>query len=498
MHARLCRALPYDGGVRTANLIRASTVRAQLARVGVVSCAIVLGACGDGINEGAIGRAIPTPPALTTPPTTQPARPFPRIEFQALDPEIIATRAEYSGARVALHLPDGSWLAAGYDNHSTRAQAEPGAVWRSDDLLTWERAGDGISDESGQQVIASLVAVDQRIIAAGTNFVRDDLEADLPTYDADVWVSDDHADSFRKVHLGDDASVLGAAALLDALFAWGYEFDSDGIGHGQIWRSDDRGDSWQSLSPVASPEPGAAVSPLGPIQRVVQWDDALVAVGFSNVSDPNGDDYPLDEIALGSATETWEPIDITLSYSEDQGSSWHTTTPTGLSGLIDAQVAFDAVVVGDRLVLAGTAAQTLAPVFDPDERTDLEDLEDIATDPEFEFDTPRSEARLWSCDFLLQSCESIALDERGYDFVLTVVTATDGLVYAAATGFIEEPFISIERLFVFDPVSNDVRSQLFPSKIDQVNEVVADGDDLLFFGRDPVSDLLQVTRAKLS
>lgn len=490
MQARLGRAASYDVRVRTISLSRASTVRSRLTTLAVVGSSLVLASCGDGIDEGVGGQATDRP--ATAPTTTEPAvRTLPTLEFTDLELDITDTSAQYSGARTALHLADGSWLAAGYDNHSTRGQPEPGAVWRSDDLSNWTRVGDGISDESGQQVIASLVAVDDRIIAAGTNFVRDDLEADLPTYDADVWVSDDGADSFRKVHLADDAAVNGAAALLGAVYAWGYEFDESGIGRGQIWRSDDHGDSWQHLSPAASPQPGAAVTPLGPVQQVVQWDDTLVAVGFSNLGDPDGSDYPLDEIALGSATETWEPLDITLSYSDDQGASWRTTTPVGLSGVADAQIAYSAAVVGDHLVLSGMSAQQ-GLMFDPDELIDIDDLE---FDPEFDFESPLAEARLWTCDFVLQSCAAVEMRDRGYDLVISTIAVADGLVYAAVTGIDEEPFATVDRLYVFDPASAELRSQRLPAWIDQVNEIVTDGDELLLFGHGPDSDLLQVARA---
>lgn len=484
--------------VRTTSLHRASTVtavtgRTRLVTVAVVACSLVVAACGDGIDEG-VGGQTPERPGTSSTTTTAPPRTLPTLEFTEFDLDLVDTSAEYSGARMALQLADGSWLAAGYDNHSTRVQPEPGAVWRSDDLISWQRVGDGISDEDGQQVITALVEVDDRIIATGTNFVRDDLDADLPTYDADVWVSDDRAESFRKVHIVDDAAIRGAAALLDSVYAWGYEFDDEGIGHGQIWRSDDQGDRWLPLSPMASAQPGAAVTPLGPVQQVVQWDDTLVAIGVATTGDPDGADYPLDKLALGSGTETWEPLDITLSYSDDQGESWRTTTPDGLSGIANAQVAYSAVVVGDHLVLTGMAAEQ-GPTLFPEDLMDLDDLDDLEVDPEFDYETPLAEAHLWTCDFALQRCAAVDLEDRGYDVVLASVTAADGLVYASITGVDQDPFATVDRVYVFDPASAELRWQRLPRFIDQVNQVVADGDELLFFGHGPDSNLLQVSSA---
>ncbi|MDO9174267.1 MAG: hypothetical protein Q7V62_05635, partial [Actinomycetota bacterium] len=131
-------------------------------------------------------------------------------------------------------------------------------------------------------------------------------------------------------------------------------------------------------------------------------------------------------------------------------------------------------------------------VFDPDEVIDVDDLE---FDPEFDFDSPLAEARLWTCDFVLQSCAAVDLRDRGYDIVGSTIAVADGLVYAAVTGIDEEPFATVDRLYVFDPVSAKVRSQRLPAWIDQVNEIVTDGDEMLLFGHGPDTDLLQVARA---
>ncbi|MEQ1701623.1 MAG: sialidase family protein, partial [Ilumatobacteraceae bacterium] len=311
-------------------------VRMTSTTIALLTPLALLAACGDGIDERYDrAEAAPDAPLQTT--TTVPPEPPTALKVTPLVTTLTDSRADFSGVRNILQLADGTWLLSGFDNHSDPSQPEPGAVWHSDDLTEWQRVGDGISDDSNQQVIDTLVEVGDTVLAAGSDFARYGDDDSGHVADAAVWRSDDQGRTFDRQLLATDAAVNGAAVIDDIVLVWGYEFDDDLVAHGQIWRSDDAGETWTDLSPAASPGQGAAAQPLGPIEDLIVWDDSLVAVGIRTDTDPEGSDYPLDDIALGSATEAWEPVDIGIWYSDDIAATWRTATPTGLTGVDGAQ-----------------------------------------------------------------------------------------------------------------------------------------------------------------
>ena len=474
--------------------------------------ALVVAACGDGIDERT-EPLVPEQAATTTEPEPEPD-PIELPTFELEQPAVVVdgTHADYSGARSALHLADGTWLVTGYDNHSTFSQPEPGAVWRGDGT-EFDRVGDDISEEKGQQVITSLLELASgRIVAVGSNFSRDDPEADFYLYDASVWLSDDQGTSFRQVSLREDAGVTGALLVDNSIFVYGYQFvvGEDSVASGQIWRSDDEGESWQELDPSFTSTPGAAPSPLGTIARLLVWDGSLVAVGHTTATDPAGSDYALDRFSLSSPTEQWEPVDIALWYSDDLGATWHSSIAQGLSGLPDAQVAASAVVVGDQLVIVG-AASDVSPDFNFDpgefefdpETFDPETFDPETFDPETfdpdewaDLDAPQMLATIWTCDYLLQRCDTITLHDESSDYIAAMVVERDGMALAAFSGFTGQ-LSEGEHLVAVDPHTGEFEVLALPERFEQTSAIVIDGERLVMFGRDGRLDQLSILVATI-
>lgn len=451
---------------------------------------LAVAGCGDGIDE----RTEPLAPEQAVVTTTTEPEPveLPSFEFDEPDVVVDNTKADYSGARSALQLSDGTWLVTGYDNHSTFIQPEPGAVWRGDDIGNLERTGDTLSDEEGQQVIASLLELDSgRVVAVGTNYSRDDPEAEFYTHDADVWLSDDQGSTFEKVSLRLDASVAGAIVVDGVIYVHGFQFGEgdDGLATGQIWRSDDDGETWDELNPAVSPTPGAAPEPLGTIGTLLHWDGSLIALGLSTSTDPDGGDYPLDRYSLSSGTEEWEPVDVGLWYSDDLGLTWHAPATNGMVGLPNAQIASDAVVVGDQLVIVGSASDlTQAPFdFDPgdfgSDDFDPEEFDIDDFDPEdFEFTESFVQPTLWTCDYLLQRCQIITVETDGSGFISAQVVERDGVAIATFSTFSSDSEDG-EYVVTLDPLSGEFESTEMPSAFAQTSALVVDGDRLVLFGR---------------
>ena len=472
---------------------------ARLTVAGLAVAGLAVAGCGDGIDE----RTEPlAPEQAATTSTTEPASvDLPTFEFDELDVAIDSTKADYSGARSALHLSDGTWLVSGYDNHSTFVQPEPGAVWRGDELTDFERIGDDISDEDGQQVISSLLELASgRIMAVGINFSRDDPTSEFFLYDADVWLSDDQGGTFRKVSLRLDAAVAGALVIEGTIYAYGYQFGEgdEAEAAGQIWRSDDEGETWNDLDPMVRPTPGAAPIPLGTIERLLHWDGSLIAVGLTSTTDPDGDDYPFDRLTFSSPTQQWEPIDVGLWYSDDLGSTWHASAPEGLSAQPNAQVVSDATIVGDQLVIVGSASEvSLTPFdfdpgdFDPgDFNTEEFDVEDFDLD-DFEFEDLSMLPTIWTCDYLLQRCDALSLETEASGFVSGMVVERDGFALVAFSAF-SDTSAAGEQLVAFHPLTGEFEAVELPRSFAQTSAIVLDGDRLVLFGRHARLDELDV------
>ena len=450
---------------------------------------LALTACGDGIDE----RTHPLEPQRDAVTTTAPEPiVLPTFEVERSELVIDDTEADYSGAHSALRLADGTWLFSGYDDHSTFGEPEPGALWRGD-LSEVARVGEDLSDEKGQQVIASLTELASgRVLAAGTNFSRDDPEADFYLYDASVWLSDDQGTTFRQVSLQQDAAVAGALVIDGSIFVHGYQFAAaaEGVATGQIWYSDDDGESWRQLDPTYISTPGAAPTSLGTIDQLLIWEGSLIAIGRVSATDPDGSDYPLDRYSLSSSTEQWEPIDLALWYSDDLGASWHDAPAQGLAGLADAQVPTAAAVVGDQLVIAGSASEA-SPEFDLDDSDpDDSDLDDS------ELGGPAMLPTIWTCDYPLQRCESVTVVEDGSEFVNAMVVEHKGLAFVAFSGFTDGDSDG-EQLLAFDPLSGEFTLQALPAAFEQTSAIVVDGDRLVLCGRDSGHDELAILLADI-
>lgn len=439
-------------------------VRMTSQTIALLTPLALLVACGDGVDERYDrADAAPAAPAATTT-TVAPEPPAP-LEVEPLATTFVDSRADFSGVRSVVQLADGSWLLSGFDNHSDRSQPEPGAVWRSDDLSEWQRVGEGISDGDNQQVIDTLIEVGDTVIAA----------------DAVIWRSDDLGLTFEREVLREDAAIDGAAVIDGVAFVWGFEFDDEMLAHGQIWRSDDTGVSWTDLSPGASPGQGAAEEPVGPIVELLAWDDSLVAVGMRTDTDPDGGDYLLDEIALGSATEAWEPVDIGIWYSDDLGASWRTATPSGLTAVDGAQAASSALVVGDQLVIAGGAAEVGS---------------DSSDDGEFGFDDDQFVATAWVCDYALQRCTPTTLDDSPHDGLGSTMLEVAGNVLVGYAMYDFDDGGEEDVVVVLDPVTG-LSATTTLSKVRQVGALVVRDSTLYLFGRTTSTDELTAGTADL-
>ena len=456
-------------------------VRMTALTIALLTPLALLAACGDGVDERyGSAEVVPTEPVVTTT-TVAPEPPAP-LDVEPLATSLVDSRADFSGVRNIVQLADGSWLLSGFDDHSDSSQPEPGAVWRSDDLTEWQRVGDGISDATNQQVIDTIVEVGDTVIAAGSDFARygDDGSGNVP--DAVIWRSDDHGLTFDRQLLSTDGAISGAAVIADVVMVWGLVFDDELIAHGQIWRSDDAGINWSELSPTASPGRGAAAQPLGPIEELVVWDDSLVAIGLRTDTDPDGSDYPLDDVALGSATEAWEPVDIGMWYSDDLGSSWRTATPSGITGVAGAQSVSSAVVIGDQLVIAGGAA---------------DGADEAADDSSFDVDDDRFVATVWVCDYALQRCTPTTVDDTPHDGVHAAMIEAAG---HAVVGFSMYDFDSGDEEDVvvrFHPLTAESAATVL-SRVRQVGALAVRDGTLYLFGRTTSTDELTAGTAELT
>jgi hypothetical protein len=212
-------------------------------------------------------------------------------------------------------------------------------------------------------------------------------------------------------------------------------------------------------------------------------------LGLSTSTDPDGGDYPLDRYSLSSGTEEWEPVDVGLWYSDDLGLTWHAPATNGMVGLPNAQIASDAVVVGDQLVIVGSASDlTQAPFdFDPgdfgSDDFDPEEFDIDDFDPEdFEFTESFVQPTLWTCDYLLQRCQIITVETDGSGFISAQVVERDGVAIATFSTFSSDSEDG-EYVVTLDPLSGEFESTEMPSAFAQTSALVVDGDRLVLFGR---------------
>ncbi len=438
----------------------------------------MLVACGDGIDErGDIADTTVATADTAVTSTTSAARP-PRLSPEALAIRVQHSTADYSGSHSVVKLSDGSWLLSGFDNHSDRSQPERGALWRSDDLHTWQRTGTDISDPPGQQTISSLVVVDDTVVAVGSDLSAITSADDGDKIDAVAWTSTDRGDHFDRVVVQRHAHISGAMVRNGTIWAWGEGIGSDRL-NGQIWTSTDAGASWSAVDPKVSLTPGRSPSAPGPIAVVLDWDGTLVAVGATTATDPDGADVELTATDLFQSYSS-DPLDIAIWYSDDEGAHWLTASPTGLAGVEWAQFVSSATVVGDELVIAGG---TGAPVAGG-----------IASGGAFD---GKWTSTIWTCDHPLQHCEVGITRSNLLDFTSSaVVTAGDRAVFAIrGVDYPSEYTTSIVGMF--DPATNLATAMAVEGVVGQVEAIVIDDGTIYFFGHNDDTNLLQVASAEL-
>lgn len=450
-------------------------VRMTSLTIALLTPLALLAACGDGIDEhyGAHGELVEEDgePAAEATTTTTEVREFGTFRVDHPDTDFDDSIAIYSGASNAVHVGD-TWFVAGFDNQSDVQQPERGALWRSDDLETWQRIGLDISDSDSQQSIAALVQVDDTLLAVGNDFLNGDVsEGDA---DAVVWRSTDDGEQFDRFVIERDAYVDDAVLIDGVLWAVGGS-EQDGDLVGQLWRSTDEGRTWDSTDPEAVPSPGAEVMPLGPLAALLPWDGSLIAVGTTVTTDPQGGNYFLPRSAY-ALDDGVLPVDLAIWYSDDGGEHWNATRPQGLAGVFGAAGAQRVAVVGDQLVIGGTTADGFDPSsFDSD--TNFED---------FGKQTPT----IWVCDYTLQRCTSDAIEFGAYDFAGVALAGGDDFVAFAADGVDLDSDSGEVMLGVLDPLTGASTAERTNGELEQVEVVVIEDDTIYWFGRDPDTNLM--------
>jgi len=426
--------------------------------------------CGDGIDERyGVGEEPSSTAAATTTSTTV-ATPYGRFTLDSPPMTIENSDAVYSGAHSVVQLADGGYLLSGFDNHSSVQQPERGAIWHSDDLETWERVGTEISDADNQQTIITMVTTDEGVIAFGTDYSRNSDGTLADGFDATAWFSDDNGATFESTVIERDARLAGADRLGDDLFAWGIRTLDDAF-VAALWRSSDDGASWELLATDAPPTPGTAAVPISTIGTLLRWEDSLIAIGSTVASDPYGSPgtEAFDVYGLHEASEA---VDIGIWYSDDEGISWQPATPSGLSGLPDAQWVLDAEVVGDQLVLLATTAAAPAAA---------------------ETSAAQFQTSAFTCDFALQRCVRTVVLDGTYDFIAATMVLADGVLIGTTQAGTGTTYNS--QLFVFDPATGQVSVTNPGDSISQIETLLVQGDTLFLFGRNERTNLVQVAHA---
>lgn len=439
--------------------------------------ASLLAACGDGINEGA-GQQTGTSVSDTvvTETTVEPVAPA-ALTVTLPEMKFLHTDADYSGAHSVTQLANGTYLLTGFDNLSDPQQPERGALWRSSDLLKWERIGEDISDAKNQQTISTVLAVGDLGIVLGTDYSRSANAQDFAKHDATAWLTEDKGSSFTAVKIARDAHVSGGAVLGDALVVWGAHDNDDGVAEGAIWRSTDKGRHWTEQAAVAAPGPGLAPRPFYAITNVLQFGDHLIAVGANVASDPDaGGDLPDPISDPFSGESPFDPVDVGVWYSNDDGATWQDGAPGGVAGLPGAQWPLDAAVVGDHLVLLAEAAAT-------------DSSGDISYDGQFV-------GTAYSCDAALQDCIATTLHSSSYDAIGTVVTARDdGTAVIFTSMFNYGSSGETGALVVLDPATGLTSKAARLGNLEQVETMLTVDGTLHLFGRSTETNLMQVATA---
>jgi hypothetical protein len=129
--------------------------------------------------------------------------------------EVPATLPETSvtGFHMLARISSG-YLAFGFDTES--GNEERSALWRSNDLRTWERTGRSLGAVSGRQEVAAVASIGGSLIAVGTQ--RDELGA-AASERAKAWYSDDGGDLWTPASI--DGLELQPSELIGVVNAGG-------------------------------------------------------------------------------------------------------------------------------------------------------------------------------------------------------------------------------------------------------------------------------------
>lgn len=109
--------------------------------------------------------------------------------------------------------------------------------------------------------------------------------------------------------------------------------------------------TWESQRIGSS---GLSSASRGRVNVIIPEGDGLLAVGWLEGTDPGRD--AIEKPGDFETPKPWSPIDIAIWRSSD-GADWQPATPSDLLGIPDAQLPIDAVVVGDRILLSGSATE---------------------------------------------------------------------------------------------------------------------------------------------
>ena len=286
--------------------------------------------------------------------------PLPELTWTAVDPGLAAPDdQEIADAAVV----DGTIVAVGHDDAGGNRNA---AVWTSSDGRRWTHVSGTSLGTTGEQRMDAVATMGDDVVAVGSERIGGDV-------DAAVWRSADRGTSWDRVegatsglHEAGDQAMQVVVPATPGVVAAGFETSPEGDLDASVWTSKD-GSSWTRLTQATLTGPGDQQ-----IVGATTMEDRLIAVGSS--ASVGGD---LDAAVWVRADGEW--TDITLGGPGDQQIDAVVASDTGLvavgwsalGGNVDAAVWTSADGYGwDRVpaadVLGGAGDQRMSSVTSVD------------------------------------------------------------------------------------------------------------------------------------
>jgi len=404
------------------------------------------------------GSDQPDDPAPSTTTTSVPSGPPPTIEAEVLNVTSPKPAGNFSGLHTVTQLEDGSWLGAGFDNDQDPETPEAAVLWRSTDLLTWTRVGGAISDEPGVQAISTLLAPDGApLLAVGGTFDGIDAALGGLTATAKAWTSTDGGATWQEHDVAQDATIDGVVHDDDGLLAWGHAVGPRPVVPSRLWRSTDDGATWTQVEGASKGVNGS----LGFVQQVLEWDGALVAISNIDTSDPSPEATPLRYPSAG------DPVQVHLLRSEDGGESWTKLDSSDIAAPDATQTAVAAVVSDGHLLVAGAEAAS------------YDSFQPVLWDCDADVRCTRHELGSSVGNIVAVSGDIELVDGIA---VVLITDAPDFLIAQRDDFMLPWETAGRSYLTAYDPSTGKIALRSL-TRINQVEDLVLDGDRVLALGR---------------